>query len=383
MTRAVLSALLLPLLILPESAIAQVPEAQEVPAEAPTSVSLSRSAVMEVPAGQKVRRIAPDGAVVTSRWGSGAVTFTLHDPKSGRSTELPFSTSVSKSDYERVTEVRVDGPYVSFTDVRDPDFAIYDRKTGEVRRLTHPVGGRIDDVSVSLQTGDVLYERREGPVTKPRVYLWRRGESEPTLISNTDTYTPQWAPNGDFFLLRKRMSVQKAGKDDDGSYLYWWIYSSDGKPLLDLSRYGRTSEADWSPDSKKIALDVRSNRLGLFILYLGENGHSIEVERARYIAPPTDEAFFAPKWSPDGSRLAYIVEHIGDMGGARMELRVLKDRNGTYQRYSAGVGSASTFWASPPWEWASPTTLNVAGGNASRTGSPSSGQQITRIMIDF
>jgi hypothetical protein len=65
---------------------------------------------------------------------------------------------------------------VSFTDVRDPDFAIYDRKTGEVRRLTHPVGGRIDDVSVSLQTGDVLYERREGPVTKPRVYLWRRGE---------------------------------------------------------------------------------------------------------------------------------------------------------------------------------------------------------------
>lgn len=62
MTRAVLSALLLPLLILPESAIAQVPEAQEVPAEAPTSVSLSRSAVMEVPAGQKVRRIAPDGA---------------------------------------------------------------------------------------------------------------------------------------------------------------------------------------------------------------------------------------------------------------------------------------------------------------------------------
>jgi hypothetical protein len=143
------------------------------------------------------------------------------------------------------------------------------------------------------------------------------------------------------------MSVQKAGKDDDESFLYWWIYGSDGKPLLDLSRYGRTSEADWSPGSKKIALDVRSNCLGLFILYLGENGHSIEVERARYIAPPTDEAFFAPKWSPDGSRLAYIVEHIGDMGGARMELRVLKDRNGTYQRYSAGVGSASTFWASP------------------------------------
>ncbi len=102
-------------------------------------------------------------------------------------------------------------------------------------------------------------------------------------------------------------------------------------------------QADWSPDSKKIALDVGSDRLGLFILYLGENGQSIEVERARYITPSEDESLFAPKWSPDGSRLAYIVEHIGDTGGARMELRILKDRNGTYRRYSAGVGSASTF----------------------------------------
>lgn len=352
------------------------------PAEAATPVSLSRSAVMKVPAGQDIRRIASDGAVVTSQWEVGEVTFTLHDPRSSRSTQLPFSASVVKTEYERVTEVRVDGPYVSFTDVRDPDMAIYNRETGEVRRLTHPGGGRINDVSVSLHTGDVLYERREGPTTKPRVYLWRRGESEPTLISNTDTFTPQWAPNGDFFLLRKRMPVQNASRGDNGSYLYWWIYSSDGTPVLDLSRYGRTSQADWSPDSEKIALDVRSNRLGLFILYLGGSGQSIEVERARYIAPPTDEAFFDPKWSPDGSKLAYIVEHIGDQGGARMELRILEDRNGTYRRYSAGVGSASTFWASPPWEWMSPTTLNVAGG-ASRPGGPSPGLQITKVTIDF
>jgi hypothetical protein len=383
MTRAVLSALLFSLLPLSESAIAQVPEAQEVPAETPTSVSLSRSAVMEVPAGQKVRRIAPDGTVVTSQWRTGEVTFTLHDPKSGDSTHLPFSTSVSKSDYERVTEVRVDGPYVSFTDVRDPDIAIYNRKTGEVRRLTHPGGGRVIDVSVSSQNGGILYGRRGAPppVTKSRTYLWRKGENRPTLVADP-AGKPRWAPNGDFLLLKREKPDENADGDES---LYWWLYSSDGTPLLDLSRYGEAGQADWSPDSRKLALDVRSNSRGLFILYLGGNGPSIEVERARYIAPPTDESFFAPKWSPDGSKLAYIVEHFGDMGGARMELRILKNGNGTYQRYSAGVGSASTFWARPPWEWASPTTFNVAdvAGEASRTGGPSSGLQITKITIDF
>ena len=134
---------------------------------------------------------------------------------------------------------------------------------------------------------------------------------------------------------------------------------------------------------QKIALDVRSGRLGLFILYLGGNGQSIEVEQSRYIAPPEDETFFTPKWSPDGSKLAYIVEHIGDMGGARMELRILRDGNGTYRRYSAGVGSASTFWARPPWEWASPTTLNAAGGNASRPAGPEADRQIAKVTVDL
>lgn len=382
------AALLLALSLLGSSAaVAQVPAAQEVPAEAATSISPRRSTVMEIPANQDVRRIASDGAVVTSRWkisagedpnyhlAEGTVTFTLHDPVRGDSTTLPFRPSVSQSQYERVTEVRVDGPYVSFSDVRDPDIDIYNRETGEVRRLTHPGGGRINDVSVSLKNGDLLYERRKGPVTKPRVYLWRRGESEPTLISNTDTFTPQWAPSGDLFLLRK---VQEAGRGDGGSYS-WWIYSSDGKPLLDLSRYGRPSQADWSPDSEKIALEVRSEPLGLFILYLDEDGPSVEVERARYIAPPEEKYLSAPQWSPDGKKLAYTAWHIGDQSGARTELRLLED--GSYRRYSAGAGSAATFIADP-WTWTSPTVLTVT-GDATSHGPGPAGREITRITIDF
>ena len=67
MTRVVLPAFLLPLLILSGNASAQVPKAEKVPAKAATPVSPSRSGVMEVPVGQDVRRIAPDGAVITSQ----------------------------------------------------------------------------------------------------------------------------------------------------------------------------------------------------------------------------------------------------------------------------------------------------------------------------
>lgn len=389
MKRLVLSALLL--VVLAESVRAQAPKAQEVPAKTPASLSLGRKAVMEVPAGQNLRRIAPDGAVITSRWeisggevptnyfAEGTVTFTLHYPEEGDSTQLPFSPSVPKSKYERVTEVRVDGPYVSFTDVRDPDIAIYNRNTGKVRRITHPGGGLVVDVSVSAQTGDVLYERREGRTTKPRVYLWRRGESEPTLISDRDTFTPQWAPSGNLFLLRKGMSAQETNSGDDGSYLYWWIYSSDGKPLLDLSRYGRPSQADWSPDSRKLALDVRSDPRGLFILYLGGNSQSVDVERARYIVAPEGKHLDTPKWSPDGTSLAYTAWYIGDQSGQRTELRLLEDES--YRRYSAGPGSASTFIADP-WTWTSPLTLTVAGEATSHTPGPT-GRMVTRVTINF
>lgn len=377
MTRAVLSVLLLPLLILPESASAQVPEAQRVPAEAATSLSMSRSALMEFPAGQDIRRIAPDGAVVTSRWGSGAVTYTLHDPKSGRSTELPFSTSVAKSEYERVTEVRVDGHYVSFTDVRDPDIAIYNRETGEVRRLTHPEGGITFRVSVSPNTGDVLYERRSAPTSQSRVYLWGKGTDQPVLIDES-AMSPEWAPSGNFFLLKRRTSAQDAGGDDKGS-LYWWLYDQKGNPVLDMGRYGRASGfEDWSPDSRKIALDPAFGRPGLYIVYLKGDGRSVEIERARYIAAPKGQALGTPKWSPDGTKLAFTASYGGDQTGERSELRVLV--NGSYRRYSAGRGSA---YSLDPWGWVSPTVLYSGGAGTPAAVEKVPYGQLTKFTIGF
>jgi hypothetical protein len=383
-------AILLALSLLGSSAAAaQVPAAQEVPAEAATSISPRRSTVMEIPANQDVRRIASDGAVVTSRWkifegedpnyhlAEGTVTFTLHDPERGDSTTLPFRPSVPQSEYERVTEVRVDGPYVSFTDVRDPGFAVYNRKTGKVRRFEHPEGGRIIHVSVSPNTGDVLYGRRKPPppLTSAQTYLWQKGEDRPILISDPGA-KPRWAPGGDLLLLKRELS--NGGADGDNGY-YWWIYSSDGTPLLDLSKYGEAGQADWSPDSEKIALEVRSEPLGLFILYLGGDGPSVEVERARYIAPPEEKYLSAPQWSPDGTKLAYTAWQIGAQSGEYTELRLLED--GSYRRYSAGPGSASTFVADP-WTWTSPSVLTVT-GDATSHGPGPAGREITRITIDF
>lgn len=171
------------------------------------------------------------------------------------------------------------------------------------------------------------------------------------------------------------MSTQEADSGDEGAY--WWLYALDGTPLLDLSRYGEAGQADWSPDSEKIALEVRSDPLGLFILYLGKDGPSGKIERARYIAPPKEKYLSTPQWSPDGTKLAYTAWHIGDQSGKRTEFRVLEIES--YRRYSTGSGSASTFIADP-WVWTSPTALIVPGRS---TDDRNPSRPITKITINL
>jgi len=101
-------------------------------------MSVGRTPVMDVPEGQTVRLVTPDGSVVTDRREDGVVSFTLRDPERGTATELPFRASASAAMGRRALEMGVDGRYLWFTDVRDPDFAVYDRRTDEVRRFAHP-----------------------------------------------------------------------------------------------------------------------------------------------------------------------------------------------------------------------------------------------------
>lgn len=68
MWRIVATVLSLFLIGSPAGAGAQAPAAETVPSEAATSISPRRNAVVKIPATQDVRRIASDGAVVTSRW---------------------------------------------------------------------------------------------------------------------------------------------------------------------------------------------------------------------------------------------------------------------------------------------------------------------------
>jgi Tol biopolymer transport system component len=185
--------------------------------------------------------------------------------------------------------------------------------------------------------------------------------------------SPKWAPNGNFFLLKRRTSVQDTSAVDEAP-LYWWLYDQKGNPILDMGRYGRASGfEDWSPDSRKIALDPAFGRPGFYIVYLRGDGRSVEIERARYVAAPDGQALGTPKWSPDGTKLAFTASFYGDQTGERKELRILAD--GSYRRYSAGRGSA---YSLDPWEWGSPTVLYARGA-----GTPAAQPGEKRPFIDL
>jgi len=165
---------------------------------------------------------------------------------------------------------------------------------------------------------------------KPAITIWAAalGGGAPTKIAEGDA--PAISSRGELAYLK------------DGSV---WTAPLTGKGKAHLLFFdrGTADELAWSPDGGKLAFD--SARDGNDHSFIGV--YDTKAKTLTYLTPTTDRSAM-PRWSPDGTRIAFVRMD----GGGGVPRPILKE---TPLPFSIWVGDAATGKAKRVWQ--SPDTL--------------------------
>lgn len=122
-----------------------------------------------------------------------------------------------------------------------------------------------------------------------RIFDWHNPGAEPA--TGTRGYFMDWSPDGNWFLFRQTDEQQV------------WLVAAAGNPQTLLPLPAGTYDATFWPDGQHITFAIstglgQGTRLG--ILDLADNSQTIQ----QFFPGQT---IASPRWSPDGSQLAYIL----------------------------------------------------------------------------
>ena len=253
----------------------------------------------------------PDGsALVYAMQGS----LWRHDLDSGVARQLTASPG-----YDYQPDVSPDGRRVVFAryDGRSIELQLLDLESGDVTALTDdgaantdprwsPDGTRIAWVS-TRDTGrfKVYVGRFEGDAfVSNMIAADRKSDVSRYYYSEYDhELSPAWTPDGEKLLVVANPETPYGTGD-------LWLYDPDGDAAPELVRREETSwkaQPDVAPDGRRVA----------YASYLGRQWHQLWVARVGSDAEPFpltygDYDIWEPRWSPDGKRIAYIVNASGN-----------------------------------------------------------------------
>lgn len=109
-----------------------------------------------------------------------------------------------------------------------------------------------------------------------------------------DDHAPAFSPDGDLIAF---VSNRENG-DEPGKFIY--VMNADGSGVRQLTHEENCDDPDWSYDGKMITY---SNNGDIYIIKADGSGNSINLTK------DSPEEDMAPRWSPDGTKIAWLVKN--------------------------------------------------------------------------
>lgn len=258
-----------------------------------------------------------------------------------------------------------------------------DYRGRQVTRYTGDEGKRVAQLEVTPDGRAIIFVRGgaqsgtrmahfPNPTLDPdggREEVWMVSVADGAVTRIDDGYAPLISPRGDLVIYTKRNELWAAPLSNSGGRI------TAGQPRQPFRDRGTVSAPRWSPDGTRLAFVTTRDQYS----YIGV--YEVDAHSLKFL-DPSFERDQAPLWSPDGSRIVFIrVPAGGGRGGGQGQqtwsLRVADVKSGTareFWRPREGAGSSITgrrmFWADGdrlvfPWEktgWLHLYSLSLAGG---------------------
>jgi TolB protein len=142
---------------------------------------------------------------------------------------------------------------------------------------------------------------------------------------------PSWSPDGRWLLLTHHVR----GQTDLYRLDTWCERDCAPQPLV--TERGQDNFAVWSPDGQRIAFaGNRSGTWGVYVMLA-------DGSQLRLLSHPEQQSY-APQWSPDGSRLVYVVDGLSDIGGRRMRIASVTLAGAIHEHISGLIFNPQPVW---------------------------------------
>jgi Tol biopolymer transport system component len=121
--------------------------------------------------------------------------------------------------------------------------------------------------------------------------------SAPYRRTRRADYRPEWSPDGT--LIAFKAYLERDARSGGGAY-HLYVMNADGSGVRNLTRrhFRESGDFDWAPDGERLVVDVWNERVDKHRLYVirVDGGPPRRLTRGNDIAP---------RWSPDGSTIAF------------------------------------------------------------------------------